>query len=60
MLRVFDKPYFQKKFTIFLRDQILRVKGVDSTTAGSIPFLLVGNKSDLESNRQVSIYNGKS
>uniref|UniRef100_H2YDJ9 small monomeric GTPase n=1 Tax=Ciona savignyi TaxID=51511 RepID=H2YDJ9_CIOSA len=36
------------------RDQILRVKGVDSNTAGSIPFLLVGNKSDLENNRQVS------
>ncbi|CAK8685238.1 ras-related protein O-RAL-like isoform X2 [Clavelina lepadiformis] len=36
------------------RDQILRVKGVDSSTAGSIPFLLVGNKSDLENNRQVS------
>ncbi|XP_078482909.1 ras-related protein O-RAL isoform X2 [Ciona intestinalis] len=36
------------------REQILRVKGVDSTTAGSIPFLLVGNKSDLETNRQVS------
>nr|CAB3265416.1 ras-related protein O-RAL [Phallusia mammillata] len=36
------------------REQILRVKAVDSTTAGTIPFLLVGNKSDLESNRQVS------
>jgi len=37
------------------RDQILRVKGVDSTTAKSIPFLLVGNKSDLEETRQVQV-----
>lgn len=37
------------------REQILRVKGVDSATAGSIPFLLVGNKSDLDGNRQVTL-----
>lgn len=36
------------------RDQILRVKGADSTTAKNIPFILVGNKSDLEDKRQVS------
>lgn len=36
------------------RDQILRVKGADSTTAKNIPFILVGNKSDLDDKRQVS------
>ena len=34
------------------REQILRVKGVDSNT-DSIPFILVGNKVDLEEKRQV-------
>jgi len=34
------------------RDQILRVKNADSTT-DNIPFILVGNKSDLDSRRQV-------
>jgi len=47
-----DKASFDD--TQDFRDQILRVKGVDSSTAGSIPFLLVGNKSDLDENRQVS------
>jgi len=47
-----DKASFDD--TQDFRDQILRVKGVDSTTAGSIPFLLVGNKSDLDDNRQVT------
>jgi small GTP-binding protein len=36
------------------RDQILRVKGVDSMT-DDIPFVLIGNKSDLHSRRQVSL-----
>jgi len=36
------------------REQILRVKGVDSNT-DSIPFILVGNKVDLEEKRQVSL-----
>lgn len=36
------------------RDQILRVKGADSVTANNIPFILVGNKSDLEDKRQVT------
>jgi len=40
-------------YLFIARDQILRVKAVESSTASSIPFLLVGNKSDLESNRQV-------
>ena len=35
------------------REQILRVKGVDSNT-DSIPFILVGNKVDLEEKRQVN------
>lgn len=34
------------------RDQILRVKNADSHT-DNIPFILVGNKSDLDSRRQV-------
>ena len=34
------------------REQILRVKGVDSNT-DTIPFILVGNKVDLEEKRQV-------
>ena len=37
------------------REQILRVKGVDSNT-DSIPFILVGNKVDLEEKRQVSSF----
>lgn len=36
------------------RDQILRVKGVDSMT-DDIPFVLIGNKSDLHSRRQISL-----
>lgn len=36
--------------TMEFRDQILRVKGDDN-----IPFLLVGNKADLEDKRQVSL-----
>jgi len=36
------------------RDQILRVKGVDSMT-DNIPFVLVGNKSDLQSRRKVPL-----
>lgn len=36
------------------REQILRVKGVDSNT-DSIPFILVGNKVDLEEKRQVTL-----
>lgn len=36
------------------RDQILRVKNADSTT-DNIPFILVGNKSDLHSRRQVTL-----
>lgn len=34
------------------RDQILRVKGADSAT-DNIPFILVGNKSDIANRRQV-------
>ena len=34
------------------REQILRVKGVEQNT-DSIPFILVGNKVDLEEKRQV-------
>lgn len=40
--------------TIEFREQILRVKGVDHNT-DSIPFILVGNKVDLEDKRQVSL-----
>jgi len=47
-----DKSSFDE--TNDFREQILRVKGVDSSTASSIPFLLVGNKSDLTEQRQVS------
>lgn len=36
------------------RDQILRVKGADSAT-DNIPFILIGNKSDLDVRRQVPI-----
>lgn len=36
------------------RDQILRVKGADSST-DNVPFILVGNKSDLTGRRQVSL-----
>ena len=36
------------------REQILRVKGVEQNT-DSIPFILVGNKVDLEEKRQVFI-----
>ena len=35
------------------REQILRVKGVEQNT-DSIPFILVGNKVDLEEKRQVT------
>lgn len=35
---------------IFFREQILRVKSDDN-----IPFLLVGNKADLEERRQVTV-----
>lgn len=41
------------------RDQILRVKGVDSMT-DNIPFVLVGNKSDLTSRRQISLQEAES
>ena len=39
--------------TMEFREQILRVKGVEQNT-DSIPFILVGNKVDLEEKRQVS------
>ena len=38
--------------TTEFREQILRVKGVEQNT-DSIPFILVGNKVDLEDKRQV-------
>lgn len=38
--------------TMEFREQILRVKGVEQNT-DSIPFILVGNKVDLEEKRQV-------
>lgn len=44
---------YQKKLTIFVlhnREQILRVKNDEN-----IPFLLVGNKSDLQEKRKVSL-----
>jgi len=41
------------------RDQILRVKNTDSTT-DNIPFILVGNKSDLNQRRQVSLEEAES
>jgi len=40
--------------TMEFREQILRVKGVEQNT-DSIPFILVGNKVDLEEKRQVSL-----
>lgn len=40
--------------TTEFREQILRVKGVEQNT-DSIPFILVGNKVDLEDKRQVSL-----
>jgi len=36
------------------RDQILRVKGADSAT-DNIPFILIGNKSDLQSTRKIPL-----
>ena len=36
------------------RDQILRVKGADSAT-DNIPFILIGNKSDLQNRRQIPL-----
>lgn len=41
-------------YTQDFRDQILRVKGADSAT-DNIPFVLIGNKSDLTSRRQISV-----
>jgi len=52
-----DKSSFDE--TNDFREQILRVKGVDSSNASSIPFLLVGNKSDLTEQRQVSEEEGQ-
>lgn len=40
----------QKKIFLFHREQILRVKNDEN-----IPFLLVGNKSDLQEKRKVSL-----
>jgi hypothetical protein len=37
------------------RDQIMRVKGGDDT----VPFILIGNKSDLEAQRQVPLQTAK-
>ena len=42
--------------TTEFREQILRVKGVEQNT-DSIPFILVGNKVDLEDKRQVNTLN---
>lgn len=42
--------------TTEFREQILRVKGVEQNT-DSIPFILVGNKVDLEDKRQVKTIN---
>jgi GTPase SAR1 family protein len=40
----------------FYREQILRVKNVNNDkNDDSIPFLLVGNKADLEERRQVTV-----
>ena len=41
--------------TMEFREQILRVKGVEQNT-DSIPFILVGNKVDLEEKRQVFVF----
>ena len=41
------------------RDQILRVKGADSAT-DNIPFILIGNKSDLTNRRQISVEEAES
>ena len=40
---------YQLNFFVFFREQILRVKNDEN-----IPFLLVGNKMDLDTKRQVS------
>lgn len=50
---VMDK--YSYVWTQDFREQVLRVKGADSSTAGDIPFLLVGNKCDVDpAERQVS------
>jgi len=50
---VMDK--YSYVWTQDFREQILRVKGADSSTAADIPFLLVGNKCDVDgAERQVS------
>lgn len=50
---VMDK--YSYVWTQDFREQVLRVKGADSTTAGEIPFILVGNKCEVDSaERQVS------
>lgn len=41
--------------TVEFREQILRVKNVSDKGEDSIPFLLVGNKADLEEKRQVTV-----
>lgn len=43
-------PYETKYVFLFYREQILRVKNDEN-----IPFLLVGNKSDLQEKRKVSL-----
>lgn len=45
-------PHF---LSTFCREQILRVKNVSDKGEDTIPFLLVGNKADLEDKRQVSV-----
>jgi len=50
---VMDK--YSYVWTQDFREQVLRVKGADATTAKDIPFLLVGNKCDVDgAERQVS------
>lgn len=46
--------FFSFFFSFFSREQILRVKEDEN-----VPFLLVGNKSDLEDKRQVSVEEAK-
>lgn len=52
---MYESGQLNKKFSNF-REQILRVKNVNSDKSDdSIPFLLVGNKADLEDKRQVPV-----
>lgn len=46
--------YLPDMFYGILREQILRVKGEDS-----VPFILVGNKVDLQDSRQVTTQEGQ-